>query len=125
MLPCLGNGLDGPVYFLYEREFAYGTIHYLADFAGGGFAVIHMEIKLDFPIGILCNGNDKLLHLIMCLPKLKVPREGKMGIDMEVATKLLNLHIMDIYPLGFAMFIQELCNIGDDFGICLIHYPLH
>ena len=44
-----------------------------------------------------------------------------MGIDVQVSPKLLNAHIVNVYPLGFAISLQYIYDLSKKGFISLVH----
>ena len=44
-----------------------------------------------------------------------------MGFDVQVSPKLLNAHIVNVYPLGFAVSLQYIYEFGKEGFISFVH----
>lgn len=70
----LGNGFYIPFNFFNEWFLADITFRKLADFAGEGFAIVHMEVELDISVGFAQDFIDDFFHFFMSITKFEIPR---------------------------------------------------
>jgi len=121
MLVRLRNILAGPFHFFHEEVLSHRAVGYVADRAGGRFAVVHMEVEFYGSLCIFGDEFDHLLHLIVSGSQLKIPGQSDVRINVKLAAKLLDFHIMNVDPFRFPVLVEEVCQSAEHFGIGFIH----